>query len=128
MTIDELITFCEEEEHGCRVRCKRYDDASGFTRSKDKSVRTADAITEEVYGDFYKEISATMRKYQKQERVLDKIREEIADYGSIWVAYAITGKSDKDIEQLVSDVLSQAKKQVLEIIDKYKAESEASDE
>jgi len=127
MTIDELITFCEEEEHGCRVRCKRYDDASGFTRSKDKSVRTADAITEEVYGDFYKEISATMRKYQKQERVLDKIREEIADYGSIWVAYSITGKRDKDIEQLVSDVLSQAKKQVLEIIDKYKAESEASD-
>ena len=127
MTIDELITFCEEEEHGCRVRCKRYDDASGFTRSKDKSVRTADAITEEVYGDFYKEISATMRKYQKQERVLDKIREEIADYGSIWVAYTITGKSDKDIEQLVSDVLSQAKKQVLEIIDKYKAESEAPD-
>ena len=127
MTIDELITFCEEEEHGCRVRCKRYDDASGFTRSKDKSVRTADAITEEVYGDFYKEISATMRKYQKQERVLDKIREEIAEYGAIWVAYAITGKSDKDIEQLVSDVLSQAKKQVLEIIDKYKAESEDSD-
>lgn len=124
MTIDELITFCEEEEHGCRVRCKRYDDASGFTRSKDKSVRTADAITEEVYGDFYKEISATMRKYQKQERVLGKIREEIAEYGSIWVAYAITGKSDEDIEQLVSDVLSQAKKQVLEIIDKYKAEGE----
>jgi len=28
------------------------------------------------------------------------------------------------IEQLVSDVLSQAKKQVLEVIDKYKGESE----
>lgn len=52
MTIDELITFCEEEEHGCRVRCKRYGDASGFTRSKDKNIRTAEAITEEVYGDF----------------------------------------------------------------------------
>lgn len=127
MTIDELITFCEEEEHGCRVRCKRYDDASGFTRSKDKSVRTADAITEEVYGDFYKEISATMRKYQKLERDLDKIRAEIAEYGSIWVEYKITGRRDKDIEQLVSDVLSQAKKQVLEIIDKYKAESEVEE-
>lgn len=54
--------------------------------------------------------------------ILDKIRSEIADYGSIWVAYAITGKRDKDIEQLVSDVLSQAKKQVLEIIDKYREE------
>lgn len=70
MTIDELITFCQEEEHGCRVRCKRYDDASGYTRSKDKNVRTADAITEEVYGDFYKEISDTMRKYQKIKEIV----------------------------------------------------------
>ena len=65
-----------------------------------------------------------MRKYQKQERALDKIRSEIADYGSIWVAYSITGKRDKDIEQLVSDVLKQAKEQVLEVIDKYRGESE----
>lgn len=60
--------------------------------------------------------------------VLDKIRTEISEYGSIWVEYKITGKRDKDIEQLVSDVLSQAKKQVLEIIDKYKEESEREDE
>ena len=127
MTIDELITYCEEKEHNHRLSCKRYDDASGYTRSRDKNIRTACAIREEKYADYYKEISATIRKYQKQERALDKIRSEIADYGSIWVAYAITGKSDKDIEQLVSDVLSQAKKQVLEIIDKYKSESEDSD-
>lgn len=56
--------------------------------------------------------------------VLDKIRSEISEYSSIWVAYTITGKRDKDIEQLVSDVLSQAKKQVLEVIDKYRTESE----
>lgn len=63
-------------------------------------------------------------KALKQEPVLDKIRAEIAEYGSIWVEYKITGKRDKDIEQLVSDVLSQAKKQVLEIIDKHRGESE----
>ena len=58
--------------------------------------------------------------------VLDKIRAEIAEYGSIMVAYAITKdtKTDKGIEKLVSDVLSEAKRQVLDIIDKYKAESE----
>ena len=56
--------------------------------------------------------------------VLDKIRTEISEYGSVWVEYKIKGRRDKDIEQLVSDVLSQAKKQVLEIIDKYRAESE----
>ena len=65
MTIDELITFCEEEEQNHRVRCKRADDASGYTRSKDKNIRTAVAIREEVYGDFYKQIADTMRKYQK---------------------------------------------------------------
>ena len=58
--------------------------------------------------------------------VLDKIRAEIAEYGSIMVAYAITKdtKTDKGIEKLVNDVLSDAKRQVLDIIDKYKAESE----
>lgn len=66
-------------------------------------------------------------KALEQEPVLDKISAEIAEYGSVWVEYKIIGRRDKDIEQLVSDVLSQAKKQVLEIIDKYKAESEASD-
>jgi len=60
------------------------------------------------------------------EDVLDKIRAEISEYGSIWVAYAITDKTktDKGIEKLVSDVLAQAKQQILDIIDKHKAESE----
>lgn len=62
-------------------------------------------------------------KALEQEPVLDKIRSEIAEYGSIWVEYKITGRRDKDIEQLVSDVLSQAKKQVLEVIDKYKEDN-----
>lgn len=56
--------------------------------------------------------------------MLDKIRTEISEYGSIWVEYKITGRRDKDIEQLVTDVLKQAKKQVLDVIDKYRAESE----
>ena len=58
--------------------------------------------------------------------ILDKIRAEIAKYGSIMVSYAITKdtKTDKGIEKLVSDVLKEAKEQVLEIIDKYKGESE----
>ena len=62
--------------------------------------------------------------------VLDKIRAEIAEYGSICVEYklTLTDRRDKDIEQLVTDVLKQAKKQVLEIIDKYKAESEGEND
>lgn len=69
MKIDELITFCEEEEQNHRAKCKKADDASGYTRSKDKNIRTAVAIREEVYGDFYKQIADTMRKYQKIEDI-----------------------------------------------------------
>ncbi len=63
----------------------------------------------------------------EQEPVLDKLRAEIAEYGSICAEYKMTGRSDKDIEQLVTDVLKQAKKQVLDVIDKYKTESEGED-
>ena len=69
MTIEELITFCEEEEYNHRLTCKRYDDASGYTRSKDKNIRTTCAIREDHYADFYKEISDTMCKYQKIEQI-----------------------------------------------------------
>ena len=71
MTIKELIAFCEEEEYNHRLNCKRYDDASGYTRSKDKNIRTACAIREDTYADFYKEISDTMRKYQKIEELAE---------------------------------------------------------
>ena len=59
-----------------------------------------------------------------QKPILNEIRAEIAEYGSIWVEYKITGNSIRDIEKLVSDVLSQAKKQVLDVIDKHLSESE----
>lgn len=65
-------------------------------------------------------------EFMEQESVLDKVRNEIAEYGSIWVAYAITGHSDRDIENLIEGVLKQAKEQVLNIIDKYKLESEVT--
>lgn len=57
-----------------------------------------------------------------RERVLDKIRTEINQYGSIWVQYTIKGHTDKDIEGIIEDVLKQAKEQVLDVIDKYRKE------
>ena len=63
-------------------------------------------------------------KALEQEPILDKIRAEIAEYGSLRVSYAITKdtKTDKGIEKLVSDVLKRAKEEILDIIDKYRAE------
>ena len=113
MTIDELITFCKEKEYNHRLSCKRYDDASGYTRSKAKSIRTACAIREEKYADYYKEISAIMRKYQEMQGSLDKVRSEIEQEYT-----KLRNKSDMWNERACG--LGTA----LEIIDKYKAESE----
>ena len=79
MLIEELITFCKEEEQNHRVKCKRADDASGYTRSKDKNIRTAFAIREEVYGDTYKQLADTMRKYQQLEDFARWVAEEVID-------------------------------------------------
>ena len=101
MTIDEMISFCEEEEHNHRISCKRYDDASGYTRSKDKNIRTAVAIREEVYGDFYKQIADTMRKYQKIQEILNS-----AGYIKNGAVYSYTYDEDsrvKHIREVVED-------------------------
>ncbi len=52
--------------------------------------------------------------------VLNKIKAEINEYGSLCVEYKIIGHTDKDIENIVEDVLKQAKQQVLDVIDKHK--------
>ncbi len=61
-------------------------------------------------------------KALEQEPILDKIRAEISEYGSLLVEYKIKGRSNGDIEKIVESVLKQAKEQVLEIIDKYRKE------
>ena len=70
ISVDELITFCEEKEYNHSVSCKRYDDASGYTRSKDKNIRTAVAIREKICENYYKQIIDIIHKYQKIEEVV----------------------------------------------------------
>lgn len=101
MAIENLITFCEEKEYNHRLNCKRYDDASGYTRSKDKNIRTADAIREDTYAGFYKEISETMRKYQKIVEILNS-----ASYTENGTVYSYTYDEDsrvKHIREVVED-------------------------
>lgn len=61
----------------------------------------------------------TIENAKTNRLVLDSVRDEINQYGSIWVQYRITGHTDHDIEQIIEDVLRQAKQQVLNIIDKH---------
>lgn len=71
MTINKLIEFCEEEEYIHRIRCKQYDDASGFTRTGNKDIRTACAFSEEIKRNYYQQIIDTMHKYQKIEKIVE---------------------------------------------------------
>ena len=64
MSIDELKAYCMEQEYNHRLRCKQYDNASGYTRSQNKDIRTACAVREELLGDYYQQIAQTLRKYQ----------------------------------------------------------------
>lgn len=43
MTLDEAIKHCEEVAEEQDKLCKRYDDASGYSRSHNEAIRTADA-------------------------------------------------------------------------------------
>ena len=56
-TIDRLVLFCKEMEETHAKRCKAYDDASGYTRTKNKDIRTARAIKEEIYSGYYKQLA-----------------------------------------------------------------------
>ena len=53
---------------------------------------------------------------------LEKIKEEIEKYGSIWVQYSIKGHTNKDIEDIVNDVLKQAKQSFIQRLDNRIAE------
>lgn len=59
---------------------------------------------------------------------IKKIRDEIAESGSLCAIYAITDTSEKGIEKLIQNVINQIKKQVLNIIDRHKEEQEAEDD
>ena len=84
-------------------------------------------VSEEVYTQEYLARKDADFQLYKLKKAIEDIRKEISEYGSIMVSYAITKdtKTDKGIEKLVSNVLKEAKEQVLEIIDKYKAEVES---
>lgn len=76
MSIDKLIVFCEDLEKYHSTRCKRYDDASGYTRSRNEKIRTNDAKREEMDSKFYQELKKIVRKYQKIVEIMDDKKDD----------------------------------------------------
>ena len=125
MTIDDLKAYCMEEEATHRLRCKQYDDASGYTRSKNKDIRTASAVREELLGDYYQQIASIMRKYQLLQAdyearlkadlvaMLTEIQLEIEemDSGCGWEGYRPTAQVIGLIEQKINSLKAEIEPQ-----------------
>ena len=60
--------------------------------------------------------------------ILEKIKAEIEEYGSIWVQYSIKGHTNKDIEDIVNDVIKQAKQSFIQRLDNHIAELKGEQE
>lgn len=114
MTIDEAIKHCEEVAEEQNKLCERCDRASGYSRSHNESIRTDEAKKHEKCGFEHLELAAWLRELKalKAEPVLDKLRAEIRKLDDINPDYPM----DRTVHV--------SRNEVLQIIDKYKAERE----
>ena len=62
MTIEEGIQLCEYSAKTNEVLMKRYDDASGYTRSGNAEIRTTDAKTFEKRAEEYRQLAEWLKE------------------------------------------------------------------
>jgi hypothetical protein len=70
MTLDEAIKQCEEAAEDRDKLCKRCDDASGYSRSHNESIRTNDAKEYEKCSQDFRQLAEWLRElkaYKEQE-------------------------------------------------------------
>lgn len=72
----------------------------------------------------FRQLAEWLKDYKRLLGAIDAIKAEIQEH-DMWVQYSIKGHTDKDIQDTVSDVIKQSKKQVLAIIDRHISEGDA---
>lgn len=70
MTIDETILKCNEVAKNNEESMKRYDDASGYTRSHNESIRTIDAKKCEIRARKYKQLAEWLKQLQEIQKII----------------------------------------------------------
>ena len=75
MTIDEAIKIAEEEAKEQDKLCKRYDDASGYTRSHNEDIRTTDAKRCEKCAEEHRQLAEWLKelKQLRKQRLCDEL-------------------------------------------------------
>ena len=116
MILDEAIQHCEEVAKEQDKLCKRYDDASGYTRSHNEDIRTTDAKKCAECAEEHRQLAEWLKDYKRQTDTLDKIRAEIGIYEADCRLQGGTDECGKSNSNVFGSIYR--------IIDKYKAESE----
>ena len=65
MILDEAIKHAEEVAVEQDKLCKRYDDASGYTRSHNEAIRTTDAKRCEECADEHRQLAEWLKDYKR---------------------------------------------------------------
>ena len=80
ITLDGAIMHCEEVAENQDKLCKRYDDASGYSRSHNETIRTNDAKKCEECAEEHRQLAEWLRKLKKYEEGIEKTKELMNDY------------------------------------------------
>ena len=88
MTIEEGIQLCEYNAKTNEILMKRYDDASGYTRSGNAEIRTTDAKMREKCAEEHRQLATWLRELKelREQRtgewipVSERLPEEYGDY------------------------------------------------
>ena len=83
MTIDEAIKHCEEMAHRNEILMKRYDDASGYSRSHNEQIRTSGAIGCEQLISLYRQLAEWLMELKNYQMARKEINQEIINWNDI---------------------------------------------
>lgn len=102
MKIDKAIKHCEEIAKEQDKLCKRYDDASGYTRSHNEEIRTSDAKKCEKCADEHRQLAKWLKELKslKEKDESKAVRYEGDGYadGAMVVDYAFCPNCDHETE------------------------------
>lgn len=109
MKIDDLLIFCQNMEQDYKIKYKRYDDASGYTRSGNKDIRTSDAIIAETYSNYYQQIAKIIKQYKKINDIMKSLTPEDKDIVENMFYTQMTLEDIHDNFQQFNNIVSEIK-------------------
>ena len=123
MSIDEAIKHSEEVAIEQNKLCKRYDDASGYSRSHNEAIRTTDAKRCEECAAEHRQLTEWLKELQAHREAWEKLRTEIQEETEL--AYADFGQYkvdvlEVDVDDLPNDDYRYGMERTLELISKYR--------